>query len=103
MIIIEVFERGATPRHRPTGSTDRNQGRHLMTASQSRKSARRTRCLSTGHGRARSDIQPSSQIVRQFTAFDATRRSSSSRFTVHQLAGSARPHSHTSSAALKSP
>ena len=46
-----------------------------MTASQSRKSARRARRLSTGHGRARPDIQPSSQIVRQFTAFDATRRS----------------------------
>ena len=58
MIIIEVFERGATPRHRPTGSNDRHQDRHLMTASQSRKSARRARCLSTGHGRARSDIQP---------------------------------------------
>ena len=76
MIIIEVFERGATPRYRPTAPTIVNQGRHLMTASQSRKSDRRARCLSTGHGRARSDIQPSSQIVRQFTAFDATRRSS---------------------------
>ena len=31
-------------------STDRNQDRHLMTASQSRKSARRARWLSTGHG-----------------------------------------------------
>ena len=71
MIIIETFERGATPRHRPTASTDRHQDRHLMTASQSRKSARRARWLSTGHGRARSDIQPSSQIVRQFTALDA--------------------------------
>ena len=56
-----------------------------MTASQSRKSARRARCLSTGHGRARSDIQLSSQIVRQFTAFDATRRSFMSRFTVANL------------------
>ena len=44
-----------------------------MTASQSRKSDHRARCLSIGHGRARSDIQPSSQIVRQFTAFYATR------------------------------
>src|SRR3984893_1391178 len=50
---------------------------------------------SIAHGRARSDIQPSSQIVRQFTAFDATRRSSMSPFTVGQLAGSARLHSHT--------
>jgi hypothetical protein len=74
-----------------------------MTASQSRKSDRRVRCLSIGHGRARSDIQPSSQIVQQFTAFDATRRSSMSPFTVGQLAGSVRLRSHTSSAALKSP
>ncbi len=84
-------------------STHRNQGRHLMTASHLRKSDRRTSCLSTGHGRARSDTQPSSQTVRQFTAIDATRRSSSSRFTVHRLAGAPRLHSHTSSAALKSP
>src|SRR6267142_1950410 len=84
-------------------STHRNQGRHLMTASHFRKSDRRTSCLSTGHGRARSDTQPSSQTLRQFTAIDATRRSSSSRFTVHRLAGAPRLHSHTSSAALKSP
>ena len=45
-------------------SNHRHQDRHLMTASQSRKSARRARCLSTGHGRARSDIQLSSQIAR---------------------------------------
>ncbi len=82
---------------------DRHQGRHLMTTSQSRKSAHRVRWLSTGHGRARSDIPPSSQIVRQFTAFDPTRRSFTRRFTVGQLAGAARPQSHTSPAALKSP
>jgi hypothetical protein len=46
-------------------STHRNQGRHLMTASHPRKSDRRTRCLSTGHGRARPDIRLSSQIVRR--------------------------------------
>ena len=74
-----------------------------MTASQSRKSARRARCLSTGHGRARSDIQPSSQIVRQFTAFNATRRSFVSRSALGQLAESAQLQSLTSSAALKSP
>jgi hypothetical protein len=74
-----------------------------MTASQSRKTAYRARRLSTGHGRARSDIQPSSQIVREFAAIDATRRSSVSRFTVGRPAGAPRRHSHTSSAALKSP
>ena len=51
-----------------------------MTASHPRKSDRHTRCLSTGHGRARPDIRLSPQIVRQLTEFDATRRSSSSRF-----------------------
>ena len=44
-----------------------------MTASQSCKSARRARRLSTGHGRARSDIKLPSQIMRQFTTFDPTR------------------------------
>ena len=52
-----------------------------MTASHPRKSARRARCLSTGHGRARPDIPPvCPQIVRQLIEFDATRRSSSNRF-----------------------
>ena len=84
-------------------STHRNQGRHLMTASHPRKSDRRTRCLSTGHGRARPDIRLSSQIVRQLTEPDATHRTSSSRFTFQRLAGALRVHLHTSSAALKSP
>jgi len=74
-----------------------------MTASQSCKSARRARHLSTGHGRTRSDIKLSPQCVRQFTTFDATRRSFMSRFTVGQLAESAQIQSHTSPAALKSP
>jgi hypothetical protein len=37
-------------------SNHRHQTRHLMTALQSRKSARRARWISTCHGRARSDI-----------------------------------------------
>ena len=84
-------------------SNDRHQDRHLMTASQSRKSARRARCLSIGHGRARSDIQPSSQIARQFTAFNATHRSFASRSALGHLAEPAQLQSLTSSAALKSP
>lgn len=74
-----------------------------MIASQSRKSVRRARWLSTGHGRARSDIQPSSQIVRQLMKFDATRRSFIRGSTVARLAGSARPQSPSAPAALKSP
>jgi hypothetical protein len=74
-----------------------------MTASQSRQSARRARCLSIGHGKARSDIKLLPQIVRRFATFDATRRSFMSRFTVGQLAESAQLQSHTSPAALKSP
>ena len=31
MIIIETFERGSMPRHRPTAPNDRDQDRHLMT------------------------------------------------------------------------
>ena len=74
-----------------------------MTASHPRKSDHHTRCLSTGHGRTRPDIRLSPQIVRQLTEFDATRRSSNSRFTIHRLAGAPQLHSPTSSAALKSP
>jgi len=74
-----------------------------MTASQSRKSARRARCLSIGHGRVRSDIQSSPQSGRQLTAFNATRRSFMSHFRFGQLAGAAQLQSHTSSAAVKSP
>ena len=36
MIIIETFERGCSPRYRPT-APPRNQDRHLMTAPQARK------------------------------------------------------------------
>jgi hypothetical protein len=73
-----------------------------MTASQSCKSDRRARRLSTGHGPARSHIMLSPQIVRQFTTFDATRRSFMSRFTVSQLAEPAQLQSRTSPVALKS-
>jgi hypothetical protein len=74
-----------------------------MTAPQSRKSARLVRRLSTGHGKARPDIQLSSQTVRQITAFDANRRSFVSRSALGQLAEPPQLQSHTSSAALKSP
>jgi hypothetical protein len=74
-----------------------------MTASHSRKFDRHTHCLSTGHGRVRPDVGLSAQILRQLTGFDATRRSSSGRFTIQRLAGAPRLHSPTSSAALKSP
>ena len=74
-----------------------------MIASQSRKSARRTRQLSTGHGRVRSDTLLPSQIARQFAAFNAICRSFINRFIVSQLAASVRFQSHSSPAALKSP
>jgi len=84
-------------------SNDRNQARHLMTPSQSRKSDRRVRWLSTGHGRARSDIRPSAQIGQTATAFDANQRRFMHRFALAQLPQSRRPQSATALAALKSP
>jgi hypothetical protein len=84
-------------------SNDCRQARHLMTASQSRKSGHRSRRLSIGHGRARSNIQLASQIVRQFIMPDAISRPFTSRFTVGQLAGAARARSQISPAALESP
>jgi hypothetical protein len=74
-----------------------------MSASESRKSAHRAACRSIGLGRARSDIQRSTQISRQLTAFNTTRRTFMSRFPFGQLAGSALLQSHISSAAFKSP
>ena len=74
-----------------------------MTASQSCKSVPRARRFSTGHGRARSDITLSSQVVRQSSAYAAARKSFESNFTVPKLAGPARSQSNTSPAAFKSP
>jgi hypothetical protein len=74
-----------------------------MTASQSCKSARYARWLSTGHGRARPEIRQPSQIVGQLMEFDATRRAFVSRFTVAQLVATAPSKSVASPAALKSP
>jgi hypothetical protein len=74
-----------------------------MTTSQSRKSVRRARCLSTGNGRARPGIRHLSQIVRQFIELDAIRRAFVSSFAAEQLVASARSKSANSPAALKSP
>jgi hypothetical protein len=74
-----------------------------MIASQSCKSARRARHLSTGHGRPRSDFQIASQIVRQLTTFQATYRSFRKRFTLGRLAEAFQSQSHALLAALKSP
>jgi hypothetical protein len=74
-----------------------------MTAPQSRKSARRVRRLSTGHGRARSDIRRSSQIGQTPTAFDSNQRRFRPRFALAQLPQSRRQQSATALAALKSP
>jgi len=74
-----------------------------MTASQSRKTAYRARCLSTGHGRARPDIRQPPQIVRQSTPFNAAGPSFMSCSALGQLAEPAQFQSNTSSAARKSP
>ena len=74
-----------------------------MTASQSCRSARRVRWLSTSHGRAHPQIRPSSQIIRQFVEFGTARRLFVSRFTIEELVASARFKSASSPAALKSP
>ena len=69
-------------------SDERHQDRHLMTGSQSCKSAHCARRLSTGRGEAHSDLQMPSQIVRQFAVSDPIRDPFISRFAVSQLAGS---------------
>jgi hypothetical protein len=83
-------------------SDDRHQGRHLMSASQSCKSAHRARWLSTAHDRVCPDIRQSSQIVGQLVELDI-RRAFVSGFTVAQLVGPPRSQSTNSPAALKSP
>jgi hypothetical protein len=74
-----------------------------MTASQSCKSARCARWLSTGHDRARPGIRQPPQIVRQFIELDAIRRTFVSRFPVAQLVATAPSKSANPLAALKSP
>jgi hypothetical protein len=74
-----------------------------MTASQSCKSARHARRLTTGHGRARPDIRHPQQIARQFVEPDAIRRAFISRFTAAQFVASAQFQSASLPAALKSP
>ena len=79
---IEVFAPGATPQHRPTAPT-RYPDRHIMTALESGKPARRARWLSIGHGSPRSDFQLVSKIVRQSIACNASRSLFISRFQIH--------------------
>jgi hypothetical protein len=74
-----------------------------MIASQSRKSARRARHLSTGHGRPRSDFQLAFQVAPQLIIGEAILRSFISRFTVEQRIVSTRSKSTSLPAALKSP
>ena len=99
--------RGVRARCNATASADSSnqphQARHLITMSQSRKSAPHSRCLSTSHGRAHSDIRQTSQIARQLAQVDATYRSFIGCFTVAQLVGPTRSHSISSPAAPKSP
>ncbi|MGY4625444.1 hypothetical protein ACVWY3_003200 [Bradyrhizobium sp. USDA 4486] len=99
--------RGLCARLYATASADSpnepHQDRHLMTVTQSRKSARRARRLSTGHGRAHPGIHQPSQIVGKVVEFDAIRPAFVCGFTVAQLVGPARSQSPNSPAALKSP
>jgi hypothetical protein len=74
-----------------------------MTAPQSRKSARRVRWLSTGYGRARSDIRRSSQIGQTPTAFDSNQSRFVHRFALAPSRQSRRQQSATALATLKSP
>lgn len=74
-----------------------------MTASQSCKSARYARWLSTGHGRARPEIRQPSQIVGQLMELDAVRRAFVSPFTLAQLVATAPSKSASPPAALISP
>jgi hypothetical protein len=103
MIIIETFERGATPRHQPTAPVTASSGStpHDHLSIEKRRSFR-PRC-STGHGTARPDSQLSPQIAQTFAMLVAARRSFSSRCTLRQLAPSHHRPSAAACAAPKSP
>ena len=102
MLVIEVFARGATPRHRPTAPTtvirrDSSGARHnpenLVIALAGFRPA------TAEHAQI-----PSCRLkVRQIIMSDAIRRPFTSCFAIGQLAGALRSRSHTSPAALKSP
>jgi hypothetical protein len=68
-----------------------------------RKTARRARRSSIGHGGMHPNVHLWSPIRRQFIAFDAVHRSFNDRATVAQLAASVRTQSANSPAALKFP
>jgi len=74
-----------------------------MTASQSCKSVRRTRCLSISNDRARPDTRQHWQFIKQVMKFNATHRSFVSSLTAQQLAASTRFKSASSPPLLKSP
>jgi len=103
MIIIEVFEPGATPRQSPNKASDPLQDRHLMTRARLRKDTRSARRFSIGHRTARRDIQLSRQITQTVATFAAARSSFSRRRTVRQLAASHRLPSTVVRATPKSP
>ena len=100
--------RGVRARCNATASADssneRHQDRHLVTASQSCKSARHARWLSTSHGKARSDYpsivanRPTIRGVRRHPITHSPAASPSHNFS-HRLD----PQSTSSPAALKSP
>jgi hypothetical protein len=74
-----------------------------MTASQARISARRVCWLSIRHGRVRSDIGQSSQIVAQLMRFDTNHHSFVRRSTGTRLAAPVPSKLVSSPAAPKSP
>ena len=106
MIIIETFERGCSPRTRPA---KRDQDRHVMMtiATSQYRNARRPCRSSIGHGGARSNMQLA--ISNRAPICRSTHRRArrndllSHRNVADQCARSTCRHSHTASAALKSP
>ena len=82
MIIIETFERGATPRYQPTAPTQHREHRHVMMTSalsRRRKAARRYRGPSTGDDEARSNCVRTDRTEPRSPPSDGSRRSTTAR------------------------
>ena len=105
MIIIETFERGATPRYRPAEPTITIRIRHFMSKHKphANTSARSLPRSSAGTGKICSDTQPTAQDQQQLTAFVLKTPNVVSPTNGFRSLRAAHLHYPASTAALKSP
>ena len=107
MIIIETFERGCDAAPSANRSDDRDQDRHLMTTARATMPQMRSLCsLVLDRPRQRSPKYPTARLKSCAAIFIVQRRqplAHAAASPLGQRAGSSRPPSPSSTAAIKSP